>query len=216
MRKKDTISLEDFLNMLQLKSLLYYFEEEDFLDLCKDEKQYATFIDSSLLLIEYDAGFLRLDSKFSQYIFNVIEEYRFQYRDSSYVPVVNALIGELNIINSETEIVQDAKKEHYLNWQEDIRDVYFKDSEDFLNTIIDDYFVYLKFQSNYGKRISNVSIYSSLNYFSAMCPSIFKDSTFYRNSIDYLEHQESRVMIGKNYKKAIIKTKNTISQLKRT
>lgn len=109
----------------------------------------------------------------------MIEEYRFQHTDSSYVPVVNELICRLNVINSDNRIVQNAKREHYLNWQEDVREVYFEDSEAFLNTIVDDYFVYLKFQSDYDKQIPNITIYSSLNYFAAMCPSVFRDSLFY-------------------------------------
>lgn len=215
MEKKDSLSLEDFFNMIHLKSALYYFSAEDFIELCKNEKQYATFIDSALLLVEYDECFLRLDSEFSSKISSVIEKYRFQYTDSSYVPVVNELICQLNEINSGTQIAQDAKREHYLNWQEEVRDVYFDDSEDFLNTIVDDYFVYLKFQSDYDKRIPNITIYSSLNYFAAMCPSVFRDSIFYQKSIDYLEHQANRVILGKNHKKAIIKTRNTISQVKK-
>ena len=215
MEKKDSLSLEDFFNMIHLKSALYYFSAEDFIELCKNEKQYATFIDSALLLVEYDECFLRLDSEFSSKISSVIEKYRFQYTDSSYVPVVNELICQLNVINSGTQIAQDAKREHYLNWQEEVRDVYFDDSEDFLNTIVDDYFVYLKFQSDYDKRIPNITIYSSLNYFAAMCPSVFRDSLFYQKSIDYLEHQANRVILGKNHKKAIIKTRNTISQVKK-
>ncbi len=215
MEKKDSLSLEDFFNMIHLKSALYYFSAEDFIELCKNEKQYATFIDSALLLVEYDECFLRLDSEFSSKISSVIEKYRFQYTDSSYVPVVNELICQLNEINSGTQIAQDAKREHYLNWQEEVRDVYFDDSEDFLNTIVDDYFVYLKFQSDYDKRIPNITIYSSLNYFAAMCPSVFRDSLFYQKSIDYLEHQANRVILGKNHKKAIIKTRNTISQVKK-
>lgn len=215
MEKKDSLSLEDFFNMIHLKSALYYFSAEDFIELCKNEKQYATFIDSALLLVEYDECFLRLDSEFSSKISSVIEKYRFQYTDSSYVPVVNELICQLNEINSGTQIAQDAKREHYLNWQEEVRDVYFDDSEDFLNTIVDDYFVYLKFQSDYDKRIPNITIYSSLNYFAAMCPSVFRDSLFYQKSIDYLEHQANRVVLGKNHKKAIIKTRNTISQVKK-
>lgn len=215
MEKKDSLSPEDFFNMIHLKSALYYFSAEDFIELCKNEKQYATFIDSSVLLAEYDEGFLRLDSEFSEKVFKVIEEYRFQHTDSSYVPVVNELICRLNEINSGTQIAQDAKREHYLNWQEDVRDVYFEDSEDFLNTIVDDYFVYLKFQSDYDKRIPNITIYSSLNYFAAMCPSVFRDSLFYQKSIDYLEHQANRVTLGKNHKKAIIKTRDTISQVKK-
>ena len=215
MEKKDSLSLEDFFNMIHLKSALYYFSAEDFIELCKNEKQYATFIDSALLLVEYDECFLRLDSEFSSKISSVIEKYRFQYTDSSYVPVVNELICQLNEINSGTQIAQDAKREHYLNWQEEVRDVYFDDSEDFLNTIVDDYFVYLKFQSDYDKRIPNITIYSSLNYFAAMCPSVFRDSLFYQKSIDYLEHQANRVILGKNHKKAIIKTRDTISQVKK-
>ena len=215
MEKKDSLSLEDFFNMIHLKSALYYFSAEDFIELCKNEKQYATFIDSALLLVEYDECFLRLDSEFSSKISSVIEKYRFQYTDSSYVPVVNELICQLNEINSGTQIAQDAKREHYLNWQEEVRDVYFDDSEDFLNTIVDDYFVYLKFQSDYDKRIPNITIYSSLNYFAAMCPSVFRDSSFYQKSIDYLEHQANRVTLGKSCKKAIIKTRDTISQVKK-
>lgn len=215
MEKKDSLSPEDFFNMIHLKNALYYFSLEDFIELCKNEKQYATFIDSALLLIEYDEGFLRLDSELSSKISSVIEKYRFQYTDSSYVPVVNELICQLNEINSGTQIAQDAKREHYLNWQEEVREVYFEDSEAFLNTIVDDYFVYLKFQSDYDKRIPNITIYSSLNYFAAMCPSVFRDSLFYQKSIDYLEHQANRVTLGKNHKKAIIKTRDTISQVKK-
>ena len=215
MEKKDSLSPEDFFNMIHLKNALYYFSAEDFIELCKNEKQYATFIDSALLLVEYDECFLRLDSEFSSKISSVIEKYRFQYTDSSYVPVVNELICQLNEINSGTQIAQDAKREHYLNWQEEVRDVYFDDSEDFLNTIVDDYFVYLKFQSDYDKRIPNITIYSSLNYFAVMCPSVFRDSSFYQKSIDYLEHQANRVILGKNHKKAIIKTRDTISQVKK-
>lgn len=215
MEKKDSLSPEDFFNMIHLKSALYYFSAEDFIELCKNEKQYATFIDSSVLLAEYDEGFLRLDSEFSEKVFKVIEEYRFQHTDSSYVPVVNELICRLNVINSDNRIVQNAKREHYLNFQEGVREVYFEDSEAFLNTIVDDYFVYLKFQSDYDKRIPNITIYSSLNYFAAMCPSVFRDSLFYQKSIDYLEHQANRVTLGKNHKKAIIKTRDTISQVKK-
>ena len=215
MEKKDSLSPEDFFNMIHLKSALYYFSAEDFIELCKNEKQYATFIDSALLLIGYDEGFLRLDSELSSKISSVIEKYRFQYTDSSYVPVVNELICRLNVINSGTQIAQDAKREHYLNWQEEVREVYFEDSEAFLNTIVDDYFVYLKFQSDYDKRIPNITIYSSLNYFAAMCPSVFRGSSFYQKSIDYLEHQANRVTLGKNHKKAIIKTRDTISQVKK-
>ena len=209
MEKKDSLSPEDFFNMIHLKSALYYFSLEDFIELCKNEKQYATFIDSALLLIEYDEGFLRFK------ISSVIEKYRFAYTDSSYVPVVNELICRLNVINSGNSIVQDAKKEHYLNFQEGVREVYFEDSEAFLNTIVDDYFVYLKFQSDYDKQIPNITIYSSLNYFAAMCPSVFRDSSFYQKSIDYLEHQANRVTLGKSRKKAIIKTRDTISQVKK-
>ena len=113
MEKKDSLSPEDFFNMIHLKSALYYFSAEDFIELCKNEKQYATFIDSALLLIEYDEGFLRLDSELSSKISSVIEKYRFAYTDSSYVPVVNELICRLNVINSGTQIAQDAKREHY-------------------------------------------------------------------------------------------------------
>ncbi len=215
MAKKDNLSPEDFFNMIHLKSALYYFSAEDFIKLCQEEKQYATVLDSSILLLEHDLGFFRLNSEFSEKIFKVINEYRFQYTDSSYVPVVNELICQLNEINSGNQIEQNAKKEHYLNWQEEVRDVYFDDSEDFLNTIVDDYFVYLKFQSDYDKRIPNITIYSSLNYFAYMCPAVFRDSLFYQKSIDYLEHQANRVILGKSHKKAIIKTRDTISQVKK-
>lgn len=215
MEKKDSLSPEDFFNMIHLKSALYYFTAEDFIELCKNEKQHATVLDSSVLLAEYDSGFFRLDSEFSEKIFKVIDEYRFQHTDSSYVPVVNELTCRLNVINSGTPIAQDAKREVYLNKQENVREVYFEDSEAFLNTIVDDYFVYLKFQSDYDKRIPNITIYSSLNYFAAMCPSVFRDSLFYQKSIDYLEHQANRVTLGKSRKKAIIKTRDTISQVKK-
>ena len=215
MVKNKSICPQDFLTMLQLKCSLYYYNVDDFIELCKDESQYATFLDSALLLVEYDEGFLRLDSELSSKISSVIEKYRFAYTDSSYVPVVNELICRLNVINSDNRIVQNAKREHYLNFQEGVREVYFEDSEAFLNTIVDDYFVYLKFQSDYDKQIPNITIYSSLNYFAAMCPSVFRDSLFYQKSIDYLEHQANRVTLGKSRKKAIIKTRDTISQVKK-
>lgn len=48
-----------------------------------------------------------------------------------------------------------------------------------------------------------------------MCPAVFRDSLFYQKSIDYLEHQANRVILGKSHKKAIIKTRDTISQVKK-
>ena len=38
MEKKDSLSPEDFFNMIHLKSALYYFSAEDFIELCKNEK----------------------------------------------------------------------------------------------------------------------------------------------------------------------------------
>ena len=117
MAKNQNINLEDFINMLQLKCSLYYYTIDDFMELCKNEKQYATFLDSSLLLAEYDEGFLRLDSEFPETISQVIEEYRFTYTDSSYVPVVNDIICRLNAIDFGSQVETNAKKEHYLNWK---------------------------------------------------------------------------------------------------
>lgn len=110
MAKKDNLSPEDFFNMIHLKSALYYFSAEDFIKLCQEEKQYATVLDSSILLLEHDLGFFRLNSEFSEKIFKVINEYCFQYTDSSYVPVVNELICQLNEINSGNQIEQMLRK----------------------------------------------------------------------------------------------------------
>ena len=215
MEKKDSLSLEDFFNMIHLKSALYYFSAEDFIELCKNEKQYATFIDSALLLVEYDECFLRLDSEFSSKISSVIEKYRFQYTDSSYVPVVNDLICRLNDIVFATQMTMEAKKEHYLDWQEDVRDVYFTDFDDFISTMAADYFVYRKFLDSYDEKISDVTIYSSLNYFSTMCPLVFMDSSFYQNSMEYLDHQANKLFIRKNHKDAIVRTRDTIQKIKK-
>ena len=215
MVKNKSICPQDFLTMLQLKCSLYYYNVDDFIELCKDESQYATFLDSALLLVEYDEGFLRLDSEFSSKISSVIEEYRFAYTDSSYVPVVNDLICRLNDIVFATQMTMEAKKEHYLDWQEDVRDVYFTDFDDFISTMAADYFVYRKFLDSYDEKISDVTIYSSLNYFSTMCPLVFMDSSFYQNSMEYLDHQANKLFIRKNHKDAIVRTRDTIQKIKK-
>ena len=215
MAKNQNINLEDFINMLQLKCSLYYYTIDDFMELCKNEKQYATFLDSSLLLAEYDEGFLRLDSEFPETISQVIEEYRFTYTDSSYVPVVNDIICRLNAIDFGSQVETNAKKEHYLNGQEDVRDVVFVDSEEFISTVVDDYFVYEKFLSKYDEKLADITIYSSLNYFIGMCPDVFLDSNFYQNSMGYLEHQANRFLVRKGYKECILKTKDTIQKIKK-
>lgn len=215
MVNEEKIGSQDFLNLLQLKCSLYYYNVDDFIELCKDEKQYATFLDSALLLTEYDEGFLRLDSEFLEKISRVIEEYRFIYTDSSYNPGVNDMICRLNVIKSDSSKLADAKMEHYLCWQEDSRDVYFTDLDDFISTMADDYFVYQKFLSGYDQKISDVTIYSSLNYFAAMCPQVFLDSNFYQSSMDYLDGQANRHLIRKNHKMAAIRARDNIQKIKK-
>ena len=209
------LDITDFKNMLLVKNQLVYRTLEELEAFCEDEKKYATFLDSVALLINHDEGFFRLDESFALKISEIIDKYRFVFRDSDYLATANDIICQLNLVKGDSELTRTSKLEHYLLWHENARMVDFDTHEDLIITVADDAFVYHMMETGEKKNISPVIVYSSLNYFAMVCPEVFEQKEFYQQSMDYLNARRQNIIFRRAEKTYVSEVKENIQKVKK-
>lgn len=215
MENKLPIPVDDFIDLLLIRNQLVYRSLEEIDEICQIEEQYGALIDSIAILLESDTGFLYLEESAIPKIEGIIDKYRFHFTNLDYTRVVNDIIGGINIIKSEGEQEVNSRLEHYLCWHENVRKVTFRSEEDFIITLADDAIVYHMFSSGEPIAIPSIIIYSSLNYFSEMCPEIFMNSILYDNAMQYLDTRLSKLLLRPVERSCIKKTKDVVQKVKK-
>lgn len=203
-------NLEDFLNIIILKSQLVNMPEEKLLEEYQDKDRYGTFIDTANIMLDRDSGFLLLDESIARKIESVIASNRFKIKDEDYTTVANEVIIKINLACDYSKDLKEKVLESYRIYQEESRHISFDDDEELIEAIGYDAYVYDSIKNDNGVDLNTIYLYGSINYFKETIPEIYEDEEFRNNAIKKLEitleKQKHQPFVGNRYIKKVLKT----------
>lgn len=178
--------LDDYINLLALKNQLV---NADVKVLVKDYKEdfnlFIQFLDSVIMLLSTDSGFLLFSKESCDKIFEIINIHRFDCDDKEVVACINEVIGEINRINSTSPELKKLMMEQYLAYNEEIRQINILDGETLVQLIAFDALCLFSLNSKEDVVIKDKEEYmmlSSINYLVQTCPELFKDEDIKKNA----------------------------------
>lgn len=178
----------DYENILCLRNQLVNVPIEVLLEKYSGRDEYLLFVDAVAALCQKDSAFLLFDEMFIEKIEKVIVAYRLEYKDTpNLTKVVNEIIVYLNEIKGYSVSMQNSLKEHYLDWNEDVRDISFKEEEGFIDALAYDAVAFMALKEGNMELIQADALFmASVNYFVATCPEFFDNPLVKERAINKL------------------------------
>ena len=186
--------LSSFFRCLWLKNVLVTNSSHEILEHCSDEGMYLYLLQAFNDLMSIEEPFMHLDPEFIDKISNVVNEYRFKFKESSF-DLSNNVITTLNLLKCVPEDRKVYFALNYRSFQEEARGRMFETLQDFLNYNANDFFVFLNILGDDQLSIEKESLFSSCRYFSEVCPEIFIEDELYDNAVGLLEQAKEGVFL---------------------
>lgn len=181
----DEYDLDDYINLLALKNQLINAKLSTLTkDYESDYNLYIQFLNSVIMLINTDSGFLLFSKEAKDKIYSIIDIHRFG-DDKEVTACINEIIGALNSMNGYPPEMKKLMKEQYLAYQEEIRQVSILNGETLIQLMAYDALCLFSLNSQDEFNIKpneEYSFLSSLNYLIGTCPEIFKDPDIKKNA----------------------------------
>ena len=184
---------EEFIRLLGYKSNIIRDNKTTLIEKYNSKELYKQFLVDTLRVLEVEKPFFLLDDSYKDKVLDVINVYRFMFKDKELLALANKIISEINGLNFTPETENDIIDE-FICGHEDIRELEFTDLNDFINTIAQDIDVFLALVAGDLSMIDDVMFIGTTNYFLAAQPEIYQD-------INILEVSKQRAIEIKNKSK---------------
>jgi len=157
----------DYENILCLRNQLINVPVEVLLEKYDGRDEFSLFVDAVAAFCQKDSAFLLFDESFIEKIETVILEYRTKFKDvPNLTKVVNEIIVYLNEVKGYSDTFKNSLKEHYLDWNEDCRDIIFATEEVFIDALAYDAVAFTALKEGNMELIQADALFiSSVNYF---------------------------------------------------
>ena len=160
-------SKEEFIELLEYKKNIMTLTRDELRKIYSSKEKYALFIAQTLRVLDNECVIYLLDDDIKDKVYDLINHYRFIYRDTELNSKSNEIIGMLNGLNSMTPERENAVIDEYICMHEDLRLLEFDTLEDFATTIAKDYDVYVGLKAGDTALVDDVSFLGAVTFFIA-------------------------------------------------
>ena len=166
---------EEFIRLLGYKSNVIRDNKTTLIEKYNSKELYKQFLIDTLRILEVEKPFFLLDDSYRDKVLDVINFYRFTFKDKELFSLANEIISEMNGLSMFTPETENDIIDEFICGHEDIRELEFIDLSDFINTLAQDIDVYLALMSGDLSIIEDVMFIGTTNYFLAAQPGIYQD-----------------------------------------
>lgn len=213
----DEYETEDLVDVMLIKNNLILLDSDTLIEKCNSKKTFKFFIDSINKLLDTESSFLLLDEAYIDKIQEVVNMYRFSFRDKEYVSILNGVICKINEVKNYPDSLVEAMKDSYIETQSELRKFSFPSLETFMMSLSYDAVCILAFREQSEELITEETLfYCSSNYFINTIPEIYDDE--YTNNLTdkIINKRLSRFSFLERNVKAFAKdTKESIEKIKK-
>lgn len=213
--KKD---ISNIIDDLYLKQQLIYSTQDEMYESYEELTAYKRFLNAALNMVEKETAYFYLEEFLIEKVMNVVQKYRFDYfKEPGINDIVNKLIIKSNGIRANMYDIEYLTPilEHYVMYQEDVRDISFDDDIQLLTSMAQDYTVFTGLLNNMIEPVSDEYFLISTNYFINCCAEIYKIPAIKESTIKKLNEIDNRKskapIIMKEYAQS---TKKTFEKIK--
>lgn len=176
----NNMEINDFENLLVLKSQLITLSLEKIKEQYTDVSSYILFVDTVGCMLNEESAFLYLSETFPKKIKEILQIHRFDIENSEVVEAINDITIDLNNIENASIDYRKMILTNYIEYQKDIRHFDFDTFEDFFNALAYDALVFLNLKGVITiPNINNDLLLSSIGYIIESCPDFFKNRNIY-------------------------------------
>lgn len=205
---------EEFVRIITYKTNIIRDNATSLLKKYQTKEQYEQFLKDTLHLLEEEKPFFILDDSYKEKVYTVIAHLRFEHKDKELNNMANAIITELNTLSLYKPEAENEVIDAYICYNEDVRELVFSDLEDFLNTIAQDYDLYVALMARDITTVDDIIFIGGINIFMAECPDLFKEPEL----LKLIEARAKKIKSSLNVKtyKKMMGAKRLLSYLEET
>ena len=171
-------SKEEFIQILEYKKNIMTLDKEQLKERYSSKEEYAAFLEQTLRVLDNECVIYLLDDSIKNRVYDIINHYRFIYRDPLLNSKSNEIIGQLNGLGTITPERENDLIDEYICMHEDIRLLEFLTLEDFITTIAKDYDTYVGLKTDDTSLVDDVSFLGAVTFFVATCPDIMTQEMY--------------------------------------
>lgn len=171
-------SKEEFIQILEYKKNIMTLDKEQLKERYSTKEEYAAFLEQTLRVLDNECVIYLLDDSIKNRVYDIINHYRFIYRDPNLNQKSNEIIGQLNGLGTITPERENDLIDEYICMHEDIRLLEFLTLEDFITTIAKDYDTYVGLKTDDTSLVDDVSFLGAVTFFVAACPDIMTQEMY--------------------------------------
>ena len=171
-------SKEEFIQILEYKKNIMTLDKEQLKERYSSKEEYAAFLEQTLRVLDNECVIYLLDDSIKNRVYDIINHYRFIYRDTLLNSKSNEIIGQLNGLGTITPERENDLIDEYICMHEDIRLLEFLTLEDFITTIAKDYDTYVGLKTDDTSLVDDVSFLGAVTFFVAACPDIMTQEMY--------------------------------------
>ena len=173
------MDVNDFMDVLELRSDLLYADEEDLEKAFSDDEKFIELIKVVYNLVDIDnCGFATLDNEITKSIYKLINIRRHEIKNISpeTFRLINDIINKLNEVYFKPEEEKDILRINYLINQANIRKISFGNLGDIIDSMGVDGIVldYINGEDEIEEDIPNELIVGSIVYLNSSIPELFE------------------------------------------
>lgn len=161
-------SKEEFIQLLEYKKNVMTLSKDELRKRYSSQEEYALFLEQTLRVLENECVIYLLDDSIKDKVYDIVNHFRFIYRDPNLNKQSNEIIGQLNGLSTMTNERENAVIDEYICMHEDIRLLEFDTLEDFVTTISKDYDTYVGLKTNDTSLVDDVSFLGAVTFFIAV------------------------------------------------
>ncbi len=171
-------SKEEFIQLLEYKKNVMTLNKDELRERYSTKEEYAAFLEQTLRVLDNECVIYLLDDSIKNRVYDIINQYRFIYRDPILNSKSNEIIGQLNGLGTITPERENDLIDEYICMHEDIRLLEFLTLEDFITTIAKDYDTYVGLKTDDTSLVDDVSFLGAVTFFVAACPDIMTQEMY--------------------------------------
>ena len=171
-------SKEEFIQILEYKKNIMTLDKEQLKERYSTKEEYAAFLEQTLRVLDNECVIYLLDDSIKNRVYDIINHYRFIYRDPNLNQKSNEIIGQLNGLGTITPERENDLIDEYICMHEDIRLLEFLTLDDFIATIAKDYDTYVGLKTDDTSLVDDVSFLGAVTFFVAACPDIMTQEMY--------------------------------------
>ena len=114
-------SKEEFIQLLEYKKNVMTLSKDELRKRYSSQEEYALFLEQTLRVLENECVIYLLDDSIKDKVYDMVNHFRFIYRDPNLNKQSNEIIGQLNGLSTMTNERENAVIDEYICMHEDIR-----------------------------------------------------------------------------------------------